>query len=174
LVIEFAILLSSFGGGYTPSEPPSSRYATQVSAASLGPTTTFFVADQRPQPRSAEKLWTEFVELGLAFDPALADLYADDAVIRMTRRYPGGRLKTLSWSGADYKPLIRRAMPIARNRGDIDIYSQVTFQAVGDGVRIQATRYSTLKKYRAPHELTVAAGPDGVWRIVEERGESRP
>ena len=59
-----------------------------------------------------------------------------------------------------------------------DKLSRAALEAAVEGVRrpgsIQATRYSTLKKYRVPHQLTIAAGPDGIWRIVEEGGKSRP
>jgi hypothetical protein len=42
------------------------------------------VAAQPSAPGSAQELWDDFVELGTGFDPALADLYADDAVIHLT------------------------------------------------------------------------------------------
>jgi len=74
----------------------------------------------------------------------------------------------------EYKGLIRQAMPLARSRGDVDVYSNVRFEDLGDRTRITASRYSTLKKYRASHQLIVG-NPDGAgWKILEEIGESRP
>ena len=132
------------------------------------------VAAQVPAPSSAQELWDDFVELGTGFDPALADLYADDAVIHLTRRYPDGRTRTLQLTGKEYKPLVRQAMPIARNRGDVDVYSNVKFENLGDRTRITATRYGTLKKYRAPHELIVGNVGSSGWKILKETGESGP
>ena len=132
------------------------------------------VAAQVPAPSSAEELWDNYVELGTGFDPALADLYADDAVIQLTRRYPNGRTRTLRLTGKEYKPMVRQAMPIARNRGDLDVYSNVQFVNLGDRTRITATRYGTLKKYRAPHELIVGNVGNSGWKILKESGESGP
>jgi hypothetical protein len=125
-------------------------------------------------PSSAQELWDAYVERGTAFDPSLADLYATNAIIRNTRRYPGGRTRTLEMSGREYQALIRQAMPLARSRGDVDVYSNVRFTRIGKRTRIRASRYSTLKKYRAPHELIVG-NPDGAgWKILQETGESQP
>jgi hypothetical protein len=133
------------------------------------------VVAQSAAPASAHELWEMYVELGTGFDPALADLYADNAVIRNTRRYPDGRTRTLEMTGTEYKSLIRQAMPLARSRGDVDVYSDVQFEELGEGrTRITATRYSTLKKYRAPHQLTVGRSGGAGWKILEENGESRP
>lgn len=132
------------------------------------------IAAQVPEPSSAEELWDNYVELGTGFDPALADLYADDAVIQLTRRYPDGRTRTIQFTGKEYKPMVRQAMPIARNRGDLDVYSNVQFENLGDRTRITATRYGTLKKYRAPHELIVGNVGSSGWKILKETGESGP
>ena len=140
-----------------------------IVAISSGP-----VAAQVAAPSSAQELWDDFVELGTGFDPALADLYADDAVINLTRRYPDGRTRTLQLTGKEYKPMVRQAMPIARNRGDLDVYSNVKFENLGDQIRITATRYGTLKKYRAPHELIVGDVGSSGWKILKETGESGP
>ena len=131
-------------------------------------------AAQTSAPTSAQELWEAYVDLGTGFDPSLADLYADNAVIRNIRRYPDGRTQALQMTGAEYKALIRRAMPLARKRGDVDVYSDVQFEELGDRTRITATRYSTLKKYRAPHKLIVGNPDGGRWKILEEIGESRP
>src|SRR5215207_2863846 len=53
------------------------------------------LAAQAAQPGSAQELWDDYVELGTAFDPSLAELYANDAVIHLTRRYPDGHTRTL-------------------------------------------------------------------------------
>ncbi|HZA93145.1 MAG TPA: hypothetical protein VE420_11015 [Gemmatimonadales bacterium] len=132
------------------------------------------LAAQVSAPASARALWDLYVELGTGFDPALADLYADNAIIRNTRRYPDGGTRKLEMTAEEYKALIRQAMPLARSRGDVDVYSNVRFEDLGDRTRITASRYSTLKKYRAPHQLIVGNPDSAGWKILEEIGESRP
>jgi uncharacterized RDD family membrane protein YckC len=41
----------------------------------------------------AEQIWNRYVALEAAFDPAVADLYSDDAVIRNRRTYPTGEVR---------------------------------------------------------------------------------
>jgi hypothetical protein len=122
----------------------------------------------------AKALFDRYVKLEQAFDPAAADLYADEAVIKNKRTYPNGQVRELTLPAAQYKSLIRQAMPLARARGDTNSYSEITFTKEGSGVRIRATRFSNLKKYSSPISLLVAPGADGGWLIHEEVSESRP
>lgn len=115
------------------------------------------------------------VTLEHAFDPAMADLYADHAVIRNTRRYPTGQVRQIELTGAEYQALIRQTLPLAEARGDRSTYSDVTYTVNEDGsVTIEAARYSELKDYKSPIRITVAGGEEGPWRIVEELSESQP
>jgi len=50
-------------------------------------------ADSRIE--KAKALFTRYVELEKEFDPSVADLYSDDAVIRNTRRYPNAQVRTI-------------------------------------------------------------------------------
>lgn len=122
----------------------------------------------------AKVLFNKSVKLGNAFDPAVADLYSDSAVIRNTRRYPNGAIRIMTFTGKQYKELIRLVMPLAKARNDKSRFSQVTYKRIGGKVKISAKRYSLLKKYTSP--LTVIVAPDSKkrWLIVEEHSESRP
>ena len=122
----------------------------------------------------AEQLWTRYVALEAAFDPAVADLYADDAVIRARRAYPTGEVREATIPAAQYKALIRQAIPLAKAKNDISRYSGCTYTAAGPRVRIACARFSTLKNYTSPLSLVVGPGPDGAWLIFEESSESRP
>ncbi|MFP3939740.1 MAG: hypothetical protein ACLF0P_05485 [Thermoanaerobaculia bacterium] len=124
---------------------------------------------------AAKALFEAYVELEHAFDPAVADLYADDAVIKNKRRYPTGQVRELELVGSQYKALIRQAMPLAKARGDRSTYSNVTYNLNDDGsVDIKASRYSELKDYTSPLRLTVAPDDEGRWRIIVEISESQP
>lgn len=120
-------------------------------------------------------LFDRYIELEHDFDPEMAELYADDAVIKNTRRYPTGQVRELELTGVQYKALLRQAMPLAKVRGDRSTYSNIAFQVNGGGtVSIKAARYSELKKYTSPLEITVAPDEEGKWQIIEELSESQP
>jgi hypothetical protein len=122
----------------------------------------------------AKELWERYVALERAFDPAAAELYADDAKIENTRTYPTGQKRTLTVPAADYRKLIRAALPLAKARGDTNTYSDVKYTAEGERIRITCTRFSELKKYSSPLSLLVGAAVDGKWLIFEEISESQP
>jgi hypothetical protein len=122
----------------------------------------------------AEQIWTRYVALEAAFDPAVADLYADDAVIRNRRTYPTGEVREVTVPAAQYKLLVRQAIPLAKARNDISRYSSCTYSAAAERVRVVCARFSVLKNYTAPISLLVGPGPTGAWLIFEELSESRP
>jgi hypothetical protein len=122
----------------------------------------------------AERLLERYIALEAAFDPAVADLYSDDAVIRNRRTYPTGEVREATVPAAQYKALIRQAIPLAKAQNDISRYSGCVYTAAGPRVRIACARFSTLKNYTSPITLLVGPGPDGAWLIFEESSESRP
>jgi hypothetical protein len=122
----------------------------------------------------AEELWNRYVALEAAFDPAVADLYSDDAVIRNRRTYPTGEVREATVPAAQYKALIRQAIPLAKAKNDVSRYSSCTYAAEGARVRIACGRYSALKNYSSPISLLVGPGAAGGWLIFEELSESRP
>lgn len=126
-----------------------------------------------PDARAAE-LFARYQSLAAEFDPAVADLYADDARISNRRTYPNGEVKVLTLDAGQYKALIRAAMPLARSRGDTSTFSEVRYTVDGESVRIAATRYSTLKDYSSDFAMLVGPDAVGQWRILEEHSESRP
>jgi len=122
----------------------------------------------------AKRLFERYVALEHAFDPAAADLYADEAVIQNRRKYPDGQVKTMALPAPRYKALIRAAMPAAKAKNDRNTYSDVRYLPEGGGVRITAKRFSEMKKYTSPLSLLVKADARGVWLIHEELSESQP
>jgi len=122
----------------------------------------------------AEQAWNRYVALEAAFDPAVADLYADDAVIRNRRTYPTGEVREAVVPAAQYKLLVRQAIPLARARNDVSRYSACTYAAEGARVRVVCARFSELKGYTSPISVLVGPGPAGTWLIFEELSESRP
>jgi hypothetical protein len=124
--------------------------------------------------QDAKSLFERYGALEAAFDPAVADLYADDALIKNKRTYPTGEVRELTMPAKQYKQLVRQSMPIAKARGDYSKYSDVTYAEEGSGVRIAAKRYSVLKQYSSPLSLLVTPDETGKWSIREELSESQP
>ena len=57
---------------------------------------------------AARQLFEQYVALGHAYDPTIADLYADDAFIKNKRTYPTGEVRELTMPAGKYKALIFR------------------------------------------------------------------
>ncbi|RYG69559.1 hypothetical protein EON77_14590, partial [bacterium] len=87
---------------------------------------------------AARHLFDRYVAFERSFDPAAADLYADDARIVNRRRYPNGEVRELAFPAPRYKALLRAALPLAAARGDRNSYSNVSFTSEGTRVRIAA------------------------------------
>ncbi|WP_052631213.1 hypothetical protein [Pseudoxanthomonas suwonensis] len=122
----------------------------------------------------AQQVFAEYQARARAFDPAVADLYCDTAIIRNVRMYPDGQQRTLELPAPKYKELIRTAMPLAKARGDHNTYSDIEFNAEGSNVRIAAIRYSVLKGYSSPISILVGSCNGGKWAVLEELSQSRP
>jgi len=124
--------------------------------------------------QQAQALFAKYVETYHAFDPAVADLYSDEAVIQNTRTYPTGAVRKLAIPAPQYKAMLRQVMPLAKQRGDRSQYSEPRFTQEGSAVRIQLTRYSELKKHTSPMSLLVGPDRTGHWVVLEEHTESIP
>ena len=125
--------------------------------------------------KNAEALFNRYIDLEHAFDPALVDLYADEAHIQSRVIVPGRPPTVRTWSGAQYKDLLRRALAKAKEkRQDLNFYSAVNYLREGSRVRIKAMRYAEMQKAVSPVELLVGPNAAGTWRIFEELSESHP
>lgn len=122
----------------------------------------------------AKAVFVRYVQLEHSFDPAAADMYTDDALIKNKRTYRTGQVRELTMPAPKYKELIRQSMPLAKARGDTNSYSNVSYTEEGSGVRVHASRFSNLKKYSSQLSLLIAPDKSGRWLIHEEISESQP
>jgi hypothetical protein len=152
----------------------SARNAFKCAALLLGLAVFQNAARADVATEQAKGFFKQYTKLADNFDPAVADLYADTAVIRNTRIYPNGQARTLTLTGKQLKALVRQIMPMAKARNDRDTYSQLKYQRIGNKVRISGLRYSLMKKYTSPFTTTIAADAKKKWLIVEEISQSRP
>lgn len=145
---------------------------TTIILATLIATCSAIVPAMATEPSQA--LFAQYQSLYQAFDPAVADMYCDEAVIRNQRTYPDGNQRTINLQAATYKNVLRSVMPMAKAKGDISTYTDVKYSAEGDNVRIKTMRYSEMKRYESPFSLLVGRCADGNRGILEELSHSRP
>ena len=124
--------------------------------------------------QQAQVFLARYVETYHAFDPAVADLYSDDAVVQNTRTYPTGEVRKLLIPAPQYKALLRQTLSLAKQRGDRSQYTEPKFSQEGSAVRIHLNRYSELKKHTSPMVLLVGPDKAGQWVVLEELTESIP
>ena len=119
----------------------------------------------------AKELFDRYISLEKAFDPALADVYADDAKIQTVRISPAGEKRATTVSAKDYKRLIKEKMPVVKARGRTDNYSDIQYIVEGERVRINCMRLSSPGVNFTPFSLLVGPGKDGPWLIFEETSQ---
>lgn len=127
-----------------------------------------------PAIGEAQKLFKQYVDLEKAYDPLQADLYSAQAVIKDTRVYQDGQSKTLTWTGENYKQIIKAQLPVARSRNEQYAYSQINFTKEGANVRVRCMRALPARKYSSPLELLLSPAGKNGWKIIEENCQSQP
>jgi hypothetical protein len=122
----------------------------------------------------AKAFFQRYVELEHAFDPSIADLYSDQAVIKNTQYQADGKIVPLTKPVDKYKPILRNYMKTkARQIGDVSNYTNDTYTVEGSNrVRIKVTRYSSIEKVSSPVSMLVGPDATGKWLIYEELSES--
>lgn len=116
----------------------------------------------------ARHVFEEIVERANNFDASVVDFYSDEARIVTLRN---GTDKQ-EMSGAQWKELVRRVMPVAERIGDTNTYEAVSVTPHGDGFRVTAVRTSALKCVEDPSYHLDLVKADGSWKVVEEYSET--
>jgi hypothetical protein len=149
--------------------------APVVTTTPIGPAAAAAPEATGAARKSAEALFTRYVDLEHAFDPALVDLYAPGAHIQRRVIVPGRPPRIDTWAGAQYKELLRNGLAKAKKtKQDLNFYSAVTYLSEGNRVRIKARRYAQLENAVTPVEILVGPDLGGSWRIFEELSEDHP
>lgn len=135
---------------------------------------TFLSANDATE-EDAKRFFEKYLKLGENFDESVADLYSDDAIIKMNRLYPNGHMKKMELDGAKWKPLLKQSMPLGKARGDISKFSEIKIKTNGKRATIKANRYSVIKCYvDKGYYMIIEKDNKGIYRIIEEYMETQP
>ena len=129
---------------------------------------------QEPGIEGAKQFFAQYLALEQAYDPNVADLYADDALIKTRHKPPMGDAREVTIPAQEYKTLLRQHMPVAQTRGDRSSYANVTYTQEGALVRIDASRLAEPRKNASPITLRVGQSTSGRWFIYEEWSAAPP
>ena len=123
----------------------------------------------------ANRFFDSYVAMERAFDPAISGLYDEFAKIEKTRRNEKGETQTFYVSVPRYKAFLHLKLPYDKRQGNVSQYSNVSFSAEGDGVRINAEKHSRFAKGSSSSvSMLVAPNLNGQWRIHEQIIEQNP
>jgi hypothetical protein len=154
---------------------PPVTTAPIVTTTPMGPAAAAAPEATGAARKNAEALFSRYVDLEHAFDPALVDLYAPGAHIQRRVIVPGRPPRIDNWAGTQYKELLRNGLAKAKKTGqDLNFYSAVTYLGEGNRVRIKARRFARLENVVTPVEILVGPDLTGSWRIFEELSEDHP
>lgn len=123
---------------------------------------------------STQKEYMDFFNkydaLSKAYDPAVADLYMDDAKVYVIIQNPDDTEVQVTLSGKKLKSLVGDAMSLAKKVGEVSQYSNIRLENISsDSVKILADRYSLYKcQTDKSYYMVVKKNPQGNLNIIEE------
>ena len=144
-----------------------------LAAALLGLAVAGYAWPQDTGVETAKQFFERYVALEQAYDSGIADLYANEALIKHRRKNPMGDPSEVTIPALKYKTLMPQLLATSKARGERSTYANVIYTPEGELVRIEALRVSELTKRGAPIRLVVGRAPSGKWLVYEEVSESR-
>ena len=118
--------------------------------------------------KGAEQCMEYHFSLADNFDPNMAYLYSDDALIQNTVLNSDGSQHTRVIPAAFYKSIIGVAMEKARELNDRYTYSDVEYKLEGNRVRITYQRYSHARDYKSPVSMLMGIESHEAGIVFEE------
>ena len=121
-----------------------------------------------PDEAAARAVFERYVTLGVRDAPALAELYADDALIRIHWVFASGKTDWVQLDGAQWKRNIVK-LSSAPSHAPSSTFSHVTVHRHGERMLIMAHRYSpsTCRTDEGYSMIVDRDSPD-TWQIVEQ------
>lgn len=126
-------------------------------------------SDRQADIEAARALFTRLTELEAAYDPAVAELYADDGVVIEKTIEMGVEKRAREIPMRKYKAVLGHALRVSQRAQESSSHSHVSAKRVAPGwVIVRSLRRSTKSRSEAPYEILVRREGDGAWRIVKE------
>lgn len=117
----------------------------------------------------AKAVFDRLVALEAAYDPALGDLYAEDAILIETTVENGTVRRTTELPARRYKAHLPDAMAFAQKVGEQFVHSDTCLDHMEPGwVAVRSLRGSRLGRAPGTYQLIIRRCPDGAWRICKE------
>ncbi len=167
-----SISLGFFADGFALGAEVSENFAEQTTEKNA----TTDTQDVTLQIRQAQSLFDRYQALENAYDPALKDLYANTADIRVLKIFPDGEQEGSHIPAEQYKQRINQLMPVAKAQKDKGVYFSVEYVPLTQFVRIKTKRRALPNNEIGYVQLIVGPSdlnhPEKEWQIYEEYFEN--
>lgn len=115
------------------------------------------------------EFFNKFQKLGQSYDPAVVELYSNDAKIAAVRIMSDGKERNMKLSGEQWKKLLLDSLDIGKKRGDNSEFSNIQITVNDNQAKIKANRYSHVKCFEDTRYYMVVEKVNGKeLKIVEE------
>ncbi|MBZ9613768.1 hypothetical protein [Rheinheimera maricola] len=122
-----------------------------------------------------QNFFQNYTRLGDDFNPMVAELYDDSAKIHAYRVYPHGLERNMEFTGAQWKELVKKVMPLAKLQNDNSTFSDIKISEIEGGYKLKANRYSKRKCYTdTGYYMILKKQENGSLAILEEYMETKP
>ena len=126
------------------------------------------MTDDQDWLKAAEECMELHFQLADEFNPLMANLYSDYALIQNTVINSDGSQKTRVIPAPYYKSILSNAMQMAKDMGDTYTYSDLEFKMEGKRVRVTYVRHSHLRDYSSPVSMLMGIEDDEAGIVYEE------
>lgn len=121
------------------------------------------------EQEAVKDFFEDYAQRSAEFDPSVAELYADSAILQGTQLMKDGSTKQVRMTGAQYKAMIPLINEQAKSLNDYSEYKDFEIEHIDeDEARILALRYSHYKCYEDHNYAMTVRKMEDQWRIVEE------
>ena len=118
--------------------------------------------------KEVTKFFNKYTERAKEFDESLIELYSDSAKVTTNRVNKDGTIQKMELDGVKYKQLLKSLLELAKKRGDLSEFSDISITVDSERAEIRANRYSKLKCTEDP-EYRMVIVPNGKnYSIIEE------
>lgn len=125
------------------------------------------------EKEDALKFFNSFVNASNSYNPALLNMYDDNARIIRQIIKPNGEIANAYFGAKDYRNQMKLSSKLAKIRNYKNYYSNMEVTKVPNGYKITAMRKPSTSDYKLKAYSIVQKQPDGKWLIVEEMMQTK-